>query len=108
MAESNGDNKGLNLENESTIICNPSDLNRPLDVNTISPSNDQESTELEAINKDLEPKPSEEMPKESTSLDIESGIQKSDETEQDPFIPDPSPTHEIVEDTVTSEGDCNY
>ena len=46
MAESNGDNKGLTLENESTTICNPSDLNRPFDDNTISPSNDQESTVL--------------------------------------------------------------
>ena len=108
MIESTGDNKGLSLENDSTIISNPSDLNRPLDVNTISPSNDQESTELEAINKDSVSKQSEEMPKENKSLDIESGIQKSDETEQDPFIPDPNPTDQIVEDPVTSEGNCNY
>ena len=108
MTESTGDNKGLSLENDSTIISNPSDLNRPLDVNTISPSNDQESTELEAINKDPVSKQSEEMPKENKSLDIESGIQKSDETEQDPLVPDPNPTVQIVEDPVTSEGNYNY
>ena len=108
MAESNGDNKGLTLENESTTICNPSDLNRPFDDNTISPSNDQESTELETINKDSVSKHSEKMLKENKSLDIESGIQKGDETEQEPFIPGPNPTVQIVEDPVTSEGNYNY
>ena len=113
MADSNGDNNdikkdSLNLENDSMIICNPSDLNRPLGVNTITPSNDQGSTELETINKDSVSKQSEEMPKENTSLDIESGIQKTDETGQDPFIPDPKSTDQIVEDPVTSEGNYNY
>ena len=113
MAESKGDNKGikrdsLNLTNDSTIISNPSDLNRPLDVNQISSCNDQESTELDTLNNDSVSKQSEEMPKETTSLDIESSIQKTDETEQDPFIPDPNPTNQIVEDPATSKGNCNY
>ena len=113
MAESKGDNKdikrdSLNLKNDSTIISNPSALNRPLDVNTISSCNDQESTELATLNNDSVSKQSEEMSKENTSLDIESGIQKSDETEQDPLVPDPNPTAQIVEDPVTSAGNYNY
>ena len=48
------------------------------------------------------------MPKENTSLDIESGIQKTNETEQDPLLLESNQTDEIVEDPVTSEGNCNY
>lgn len=46
------------------------------------------------------------MPKENTSLDIESGIQKTNETEQDPLLLESNQTDEIVEDPVTSEGGC--
>ena len=113
MAESNGDNKGIkkdsfNLEIESKITYSPPDLNRHLGVDKISSCNDQESTEPLSVNNDSESRPSDEMPKENTLLDIESVVQKTKDTEKDPSLPVPNPPDQIVEDPMTSEGNCDY
>ena len=101
-------NKGsLNHETESMMTVNPSDLNKPLDIVTISPCNDEESITLDLVNGNTESRKYKEIPEDNTSPDIESCIQKTDESEQIIFIPDSDLTDNIVADPISPEGNFN-
>ena len=112
MAESKevniGVNKGSSIhENESMITVNPSDLNKPFDIVTISPCNDEESIRLDLVNGNTESRKYEEIPEDNTSPDFESCIQKTDESEQIIFIPDSDLTDNIVADPISPESNFN-
>ena len=99
--------QSLNHENESMMMVNPSDLNKPRDIVTISSCNDEESIRLDLVNGNTESTKYEEIPQDNTSPDIESCIQKTDESEQIIFIPDSDLTDNIVADPISPEGNFN-
>ena len=105
--EANSDikNESLNLETESILIYNLSGLNKLVD--TAASCNDEDSIPLDPINENSESRKSEEMPKQNTNLDMESGIQKTDEVEEITSIPDPELTDQRDADPNSSEGNCN-
>ena len=109
MAESKGFNsdikkESLSLETESILIYNLSGLNKLVD--TTAPCNDEESIPLDPLNENSGSRKSQEMPKQNTNLDMESGIQKTDELEDNTSIPDSDLTDKIDGDPNSSEGNC--
>ena len=110
MAESKGVNsdikkESLNLETESILIYNLSNLNKLVD--TTASCNDEESIPLDPLNENSGSRKSQEMPKQNTNLDMESGIQKTDEVEESTSLPDSDPTDKIDAGINSSEGNCN-
>ena len=97
-------NESLSLKNESTMICHPSEINSTLCIDTQLDCDDHDAIILDTINIDSVTRKSDEMPKENVSLDIDSGIQKTDEIEQLPV----SPADRIVSDPISYEGNCIY
>ena len=84
MAEQVVDNKDLkneplSLNNDPTLISQPSEINSALGMDTQLGCDDHEAIILDTINNDSVSRKSEEMPKENAGLDIESAFQKSDE-----------------------------
>ena len=108
MAESkvvNSDIKkeSLDLETESILIYNLSGLNKLVD--TAASCNDEEAIPLDPLNE--ESRKSEEMPKQNANLDMESGIQKTDEVEEMTSIQDSDLTDKKDADPNSSEGNRN-
>ena len=109
MAESKGVNsdikkESLNLETESILIYNLSNLNKLVDT-TVS-YDDEESIPLDPLNENSESRKSQEMAKQNTNLDMQSQIQKTDEVEEITSIPDSDLTDKIDADPNSSEGNC--
>ena len=99
--------QSLNHENESTMTNNPSDLNKTIHNAPMSPCNDEESIRLDLVNENSESRKSDEIPEENAVPDIESCIQKTDESEQIIVIPDFDLTDNIVADPISPEGNFN-
>ena len=97
--------ESMNLETESILVYNLSGLNKLVD--TTSSCNDEESIPLDPLNENSGSRKSQEMPKQNTNLDMESGIQKTDEVEEITSIPDSDLTDKIDADPNSSEGNCN-
>ena len=110
MAESKGVNsdikkESLNLETESILIYNLSGLNKLVD--TTASCNDEDSIPLDTLNEISESRKSQVMAKQSTNLDMESKIQKTDEVEEITSIPDSDITDKMDAGPNSSEGNCN-
>ena len=108
MAEQIVDNKDLkneplSLNNDPTLISQPSEINSALGMDTQLGCDDHEAIILDTINNDSVSRKSGEMPNEHESRDVESGIQNTDEIEQLPS----STANELVSDSISAEGNCN-
>ena len=96
--------ESLNLETESILIYNLSGLSKL--VGTTASCNDEESIPLDPLNENSESRKSQEMAKQNTNLDMESGIQKTDEVEEITLIPDSDLTDKIDAGPNSSAGNC--